>query len=138
MAGVVLMVCGYCWSWFFPFNKSIWSSSYVLFTSGLGFLILASLIWVIDELKYSNMFTKIGVIFGMNAITAYVLHGILNIPLYSISIGKNESIQSFFMDSIILTGLAPEFVSLIWALLYTSLCFVPIWILFRRKVFIKI
>ncbi len=135
--GFVFIIIGYCWSWFFPLNKSIWSSSYVVFTSGLAFLTLASLIWIIDVLNFRK-FSKIGIIFGTNAITAYVIHGILYIPLDFISIGKYNGIQSAFLNSLFSTGIMPEFASLLWAIIYTFLCFIPIWILYNRKIFIKI
>jgi predicted acyltransferase len=119
----------------FPINKNVWSSSFVLVTSGLASLLWGLLIWLID-VKQKVSWTKPGIIFGANAITAYVLHDLLIYPFSRIQVG-GTSIQSHFMNyagSII----QPELASLIWAILYTSLCFLPIWWMYRKKIFVKI
>lgn len=48
MMGFVLLTIGYLWSWIFPINKNIWTSSYTLFTAGQAFCFLAICYWVID------------------------------------------------------------------------------------------
>ncbi|MFC2137286.1 acyltransferase family protein [Bacteroidota bacterium] len=135
--GFTAMIVGYIWSLFFPFNKSIWSSSYVLFSSGLAFLTLSVLMWLIDGLKFDK-FARIPIIFGSNAITVYVIHGILYIPLSYISIGKTVGIQSGLMNILTSIGFVNELASLTWAIIYTGLCFIPILVLYRYKIFIKV
>ncbi|MDP7513083.1 MAG: heparan-alpha-glucosaminide N-acetyltransferase domain-containing protein, partial [Candidatus Marinimicrobia bacterium] len=46
--GALLIVTGWLWSFVFPINKQLWTSSYVLVTGGIAFMVLAALIWVID------------------------------------------------------------------------------------------
>lgn len=135
--GFLTFVAGNIWDWFFPINKNLWTSSYVLYTSGLAAMTLATCIWLVDVQGYKK-WTKFGVIFGMNAIAAYVLHGML-FRLFIIPLGDSDmTIKGVFMEELIGTGLAPNFVSLLWALLYLGLCFIPIWMLYQRKIFIKV
>jgi len=134
--GVFLCMLGAVVAWFFPINKNLWSSSYVLYTSGLANLFLASIYYIID-MKGKLKCVLIWRMFGTNAITAYVIHYVLSIPLTLIPIG-NSNIQSLFMKMLIDVCVMPQLASLLWALIYTGICFVPIWILYRKKIFIKI
>lgn len=70
--GFFMTIVGEIWGWVFPINKNIWTSSYVLYTSGLASLTWAFLIWIMD-MKGNKKWAQFGVIFGTNAITAYVL-----------------------------------------------------------------
>lgn len=74
--GFTCILMGYTWDLFFPINKNLWSSSYVLFTSGWAFTCFAASILVIDVLGY-HRFSKFGVIYGCNSIAIYVLAGML-------------------------------------------------------------
>jgi predicted acyltransferase len=81
------------------------------------------------------------VIFGTNAITAYVLHGLLKAPFVLINTGEpgeTLNIMGAFMNSATGLGLPDRLASLIWALLFTSFCFVPVWLLYRKKIFIRV
>lgn len=135
--GFFMLMTGEMWGWFFPINKNIWTSSYVLYTSGLATLSWAVLIWIMD-MKGFKRWANFGVVFGMNAITAYVLSSILLIPFTSFSMSDGDNLQELFMKSLINTGMIPELASLIWAVLFTGLCFVPVWVLYRKKIFLKI
>jgi len=75
MMGFVLLTIGYLWSWIFPINKNIWTSSYTLFTAGQAFCFLAICYWVID-VKGFKKGTSWGIAYGVNAITVFFLSGI--------------------------------------------------------------
>ena len=97
MAGFISMALGNVWDWFFPFNKNLWTSSYVLYTSGLAAMTLGAMYWLIDMLKYDD-WTFPFKVFGANAIAAYVLHGMV-IVLFQFSFGaegQTWSLQSAF------------------------------------------
>lgn len=135
--GFLSYVLGCVWDWVFPINKNLWTSSYVLYSSGLAALTLATMLWFVDALGY-RQWTYPGKVFGTNAIAAYVLHGML-IYLFFIPMGAGgPSINSWFFQGLTGLGLAPRFVSLLWALIYVGICFIPIWILYQRRIFIKI
>lgn len=134
LAGCCALAAGYCWGWAFPINKHIWTSSYVLYTSGLASLVLASLMWVVDELGYKR-WTAVGVIYGSNAITAYFLAGVFSVFA---SIPENASLQSGLMSFFGSVGLGPKAASLAWALFFNLLCFAPVYVLYKRGLFIKL
>ncbi|RMG67242.1 MAG: DUF1624 domain-containing protein [Bacteroidetes bacterium] len=139
LGGFIAMTIGNVWDWFFPFNKNLWSSSFVMYTGGLSAMTLGTLYWLVD-IEGHRRWTWVGIVFGANAITAYVLHGMLG-RLFTIKFGSGEAawtIKGAWMDGLMGWGFSGEFASLLWALAYTALCFLPIWLLYRRKVFIKI
>ncbi|MBN1924329.1 MAG: hypothetical protein JW798_00710 [Prolixibacteraceae bacterium] len=133
--GISLLIAGLLLSSSFPVNKNVWSSSFVLVTSGLASLLWALMIFIVD-MKGWNKWTKPGIVFGANAITAYILHYLLYYPLGYINFGSG-SLQNHFMD--VFSGFLPQnLASLLWAVVYVVICYFPVWILYRKKVFIKI
>src|SRR5215470_10523268 len=70
VAGIVCLLIGWIWNPWFPINKSLWTSSYVFFTSGLALQFLAFCYWLIDIKGYKT-WTKPFVIFGVNAIILF-------------------------------------------------------------------
>jgi predicted acyltransferase len=134
--GTILLVVGHFWDYIFPINKHIWTSSYVLHSSGLAMIILAASMWLIDEKKFTSNI-KFGLVFGSNAIVAYVLHGIVW-RLFQIPVINGLGFQKFWMDTGIAIGLSPKFVSLDWAIFYTFVIYLLIYQLYKRKIFIKI
>ena len=138
-AGFLSFLVGSIWDWFFPINKNLWSSSFVMYTSGLATMGLAASILFVDILGYKK-WTKFGVIFGSNALAAYLLHGLIS-SIFHINFGTSEdpaSINSIYFSSLVDMGLAKEMVSLIWALLYVLICYMPIRYLYQKKIFIKV
>ncbi len=71
VAGAVCVVLGWAWNSFFPINKPLWTSSYVLFTAGLGLQLLALCYWVIDIKGYRRWAWPFEV-FGVNALALFV------------------------------------------------------------------
>ena len=134
--GSIILIISHFWDYIFPINKHIWTSSYVLYSSGLAMIILAMSMWVIDEKKYTSNI-KFGLVFGSNAITAYVLHGIVW-RLFQFPVIGGVGFQKFWMNTGIKIGLPAEFVSLDWALFYTIVIYIIIYQLYKRKIFIKI
>ncbi len=133
-AGFGGFLAGTVWDWFFPINKPIWTSSYVLYTAGLASMSFAACIWLVDVKGYSH-WTKIGVVFGSNAVVAYVLHGIL-LDFFGLF---GLELRPLFYDGLVGLGLPEKLSSFGWALFYSLvLCYVPVWLLWRKKIFIKL
>jgi predicted acyltransferase len=135
-AGFVVFLSGIIWSWNFPLNKNLWTSSYVLFTSGLASMTLAVLIFFIDVLEYKKI-AQFGIIYGSNAITVYVLADLLAPIFYEINIG-GKSLNVHFTSLFNGIGFSPEFSSMVFSIAYVALNFIPVWILYRKKIFIKL
>nr|WKN37894.1 DUF5009 domain-containing protein [Tunicatimonas sp. TK19036] len=137
VAGVLACMVGYLWHQTFPVNKNLWSSSYVLVSSGFALLLLGTLYWFIDVQHYRR-WTPFFVAFGMNAITAYVLHGVL-ISAFHIPVNDaGQTLRGATYEGLTQIGLGANLASFVWAILYMLLCFVPIWIMYRRNIIVKI
>lgn len=135
-AGFALFLAGGAWNWFFPINKNLWTSSYVLYTGGLGMMGFAACILLVDFLGHTR-WTFVGRVYGANAITSYVLAGMLTVVFYGMRIG-GASLNEWFMNGMTTAGTAPELASFLYALIYMLIIFVPVLVLYRRKIFIKI
>lgn len=127
-AGFLSILAGLIWDGCFPINKSLWTSSFVLYTGGLAAVGLALSYWLIDVQQYKRL-TPPFVAFGRNAITAYVLSGA--IPM----IFKGMSGKMFNLYSGIFS---PFNASLAAAVTLVLLMFIPVWIMYKRNIIVKI
>jgi len=71
--GLVALLTGWLWALWFPINKALWTSSYVLWTGGFALLMLTICYWLI-EIKAWKSWARPFTIFGLNAMLAYILH----------------------------------------------------------------
>jgi len=139
-AGVVCVVIGWCWNPFFPINKSLWTSSYVFFTGGLALTLLAFCYWLIDIKKYQR-WAKPFVVFGVNAIVLFVGSGLMAkvMGLIKLPWGVGQiSSQGWIFQKLFLPWASPINASLAYALVFILLWLGLMWILYSRKIFIKI
>lgn len=134
--GVLTLLIGMLWSMAFPLNKNLWSSSFVLFSGGWASLCLGVCLMFADILGYQK-WTRLGIVFGSNAIVAYALSGMLMVVFYS-GFGPIPSLSRWFMNTTIDLGFPPKIASLSYALLYLALIYLPVSILKRKKLFIKL
>ena len=74
--GLILTLLGLLWNIIFPINKSLWTSSYVLYTSGLAILCLTILFYVIEVADYKK-WTKLFLIWGVNPMVVFFFSGII-------------------------------------------------------------
>ena len=136
--GIVLATIIDMW---FPINKSLWTSSYVLFNSGLALHFFALCYWFID-VKGITWWTKPFVVYGVNAITVFFLSGILERIITMIKVtnaaGAVVSLQTFLYDKFFLSWLAPINASLAWAIVTVLFFLGLMWILYVKKIFIKV
>jgi predicted acyltransferase len=135
-AGLFAAALGYFWGLIFPVNENIWTSSFVLVTSGFAAMLLGALYFIIDILGYKSG-TAAGIIFGANAIVIYVLADIFALFFYLFPFGQ-KTLNHHFVDMLIAMGFAPKLASLGYALLFVFINFIPAFYLFRKKIFIKL
>ena len=88
VVGGILFFAGYCWDLSFPINKKIWTSSYVLYTTGLAILTLSSLIFFIEFRNARGIWSRFFDVFGKNPLFIFVLSGFLPRVLALIRIGN--------------------------------------------------
>jgi predicted acyltransferase len=140
-AGSIAMMAGLMWHWSFPINKSLWTSSYVLFTAGMAAVTLATCMWIIDEHRVTG-WTKPFVIYGMNPIIAFVGSGITARLIYSVfkveSGGQQISLQAWIYRTFHASWLAPRNASLLFAVTFVLVWFAILWVLYRRRIFLKV
>ncbi len=140
-AGAALIVLGLIWSLAFPINKSLWTSSYVLYTSGIAMQFLAFFYWLIDVLGYKKWSLPF-VWFGVNALAAFVASGLLVKILVRIEIPTNEashiSVWSFIYKSLFASWLSPTNASLSFALLWVAFFGILLRTLYKKKIIIKV
>jgi predicted acyltransferase len=137
----IFMVLGIICDIWFPINKSLWTSSYVLYSGGMALHFLAMCYWLIDVKGYT-WWTKPFVIYGLNAIAVFFASGIVGRLLGIITIsganGEDISLKNFLYDALFTSWLSPINASLAWALMYVIVWLGLMWILYSRKIFIKV
>ena len=131
--GVLAIVAGLIWNMFFPINKALWTSSYVLYTGGWGITGLAICYWLIDVHGYKK-FAAPFVAFGMNALFAYILSNY--IPHYIINKLKFGGLSIY--QSVFAPHFSPYNASVISAIALVLLIWLIMWILYLRKIIIKV
>ena len=133
VAGILSLLAGSVWDWQFPINKKVWTSSYVLYTSGWATVVLAISLWLIDFQGYkNNLFARLGIIFGSNAIAVYVMADLFE------TIYKYTHIHDFVYGGLSNLGMAEVNASLIWSLISVGSCFLVALILYRKRLFFKL
>lgn len=140
VAGAGCVVIGWCWNPFFPINKSLWTSSYVFFTGGLALQFLALCYFLVD-LKQYQRWAKPFVVFGVNAIALFVGTGMMAILMGRIKLpwGSGQiSLQGWIFNKLFLSWAAPINASLAFAICFILLWLGLMWILYSRKIFIKV
>jgi predicted acyltransferase len=140
-AGVILVALGWAWNFYFPMNKSLWTSSYVLYTSGMALCFLGFCYWLIDIKGYKK-WSKPFVIFGVNALALFVFSGILTKILGLIKVagddGKTVSLYTWIYRNVFLPFGEPINASLMFAVSYILLWLFLMWLLYRKRIFIKV
>ncbi|GAB4000698.1 lpg1661 family Dot/Icm T4SS effector [Spirosoma daeguense] len=135
-AGLFTAAAGYFWGLTFPVNENLWTSSFVLVTSGFAAMLLGATYFLVDVLGKTNG-TKPGIIFGANAITVYVLADVFALFFYRLKFG-GQQLNEHVVNGLISIGIQPELASLLYALFFIGVNFIPAYFLYQRKIFIKL
>lgn len=126
LAALVMLGIGLLWSLVFPINKALWSSTFVLVVGAYSLGLFAIFYYLID-VKGWKKGTKFFEVIGLNSIAIYMAQRILPFG----------SVNKFFLNG--LAGLCPEPVGkVILAVGYFALCWLFLWFLYRKKIFLKV
>lgn len=140
-AALGLIAAAYLWHEWMPINKSLWTSSYVLFTSGMAIAVLALCIYWIDVRGWTRGIWVLEV-FGRNALSGFVLSIFLvRVMLYVVRWdvdGQTVSLYKYLFDRVFAPLLGPYPGSLAFALSFTVLCWLLLYPLYRKGVYIKL
>jgi predicted acyltransferase len=147
-AGCAGLLSGGLWNFTFPVNKKLWTSSYVLYAAGWSLLLLALSIYLIDILsarrsppasddQIRKRYTIL-LVFGTNAIAAYVLSELLPGALNLFHPRPGVAFLRWFYLSILSNLPYAPMASMVYSILFVAVCWVPIYVMYRRRIFLKI
>lgn len=143
--GTVCLIAGQVMNIWFPINKNLWTSSYVVFTAGAALILLAFCYWLVDY-KGCKRPAFPFVVFGVNAIAVFVLSGLVARLMGLIKEGVARpdgttgyvSLQSYYYEKFFASWASPFNASLLYAIAFILLMYIPMHVLYRKKIFIKI
>jgi predicted acyltransferase len=134
--GLASAAAGYVWGLTFPVNENLWTSSFVLVTSGMAALMLGAAYFTVD-IHGISWGTQPGIIFGANAITAYVLADILALLFYRLPIA-GLPLNVHGVSALHSIGLSLKLSGMLYSLFFVCINFIPVYLLYKRKIFIKL
>ena len=137
IAGLSSLIVGLYWSAWFPINKKLWTSSYVLYAAGWSLLLLA-IFWLLVQVRGYTRGTWPLLVFGKNAITAYVFSELLAAGLSNVMVVPHRSVLHWVYMHLAMVIPAPAFAALAYSLLFVLACWLAVLPLYRKKIFIKI
>jgi predicted acyltransferase len=135
------LALGYSWSLWFPLNKNMWTSSYVLVAAGYSLALMTIVFWAVEQKGWREGWTRIWLVLGSNAIAAYMFSELLPGVLHNIhftSAGNRTDVIAFVFDHVFAHIPDPGWAAFAYSLSFTAVCFVPIWVMFRRRIFLKL
>lgn len=140
-AGVFAIAAGLLWGTFFPINKKLWTSSFVLFTGGASAALLALFMWLID-LRGSRWWTPPFLVFGVNPILAFVASDISAILIFvDFDVerhGRRISVARWLNDVFLASWLPDRIASLAFAALFVAVWWAILRVVYRRGIILKV
>ena len=139
LAGASCLALGLLWSPWFPLNKRLWTSSFVLVNAGISLMALGLLRWWLDGHSDRGRALEPFRIFGINALTAYIFSDIVTVLLSSVRLPHTDMALRRWLFQPVPTFLPNRYVAgLVCAIVYVGLCFLPVWLLYRRRIYLKV
>ncbi len=135
--GALLIGAGLLWGEYFPINKPIWTSSYVLYAGGIGMVILALLFMIVDIWNLRG-WTGFFNTFGTNALFTYVLAGMLTKTLLAIKIGEVSLYNWIFTHVCSPLFSEQKLASLLFPIMLVTVIWAIGYVLYRRKIIIRL
>ena len=138
--GALLTAAGLGWGVIFPINKNLWTSSYVVFTTGTALLLLGTLYWAIDVRRWRGAWQQWMVVYGMNAIAVFVASGMLTKTMSRVRIGGPDgtSLYNWIYTRGFQSWAGDYNGSLAFALAYVAFWLAMMWVLHARRIYVKI
>jgi len=141
LASISCLGSGYLWSIWFPLNKKMWTSSYVLVAAGWSLAVLAMVYWTVELKGWRKGWTWPWLVFGSNAIVAYTFSSILPVALrtaYSHVIGRPAGVPTHAGQRLFAVIPEPGWAAFAFSVSTLAVCFVPVWVLYEKKIFVKV
>lgn len=142
LVGVVGLSAGLLWGRWFPINKNLWTSSFVLFSGGFALIFLAFLYWLLEIKQWRGAWTMPILVFGMNAIAGFVTDSLVYGPGYTFTAKGPSGVSMYWQEAaqayLESFGLSTPNASLVYSLAAVLFCWILLWLLWRKRIFIKI
>lgn len=148
IASVALLITGFCWDMVFPINKKIWTSSYVIYTSGLAGMTIATMIYMIEFRNIKGGLARFFDVFGKNALFVFALSAFLpkGLALIRIPDGLNaKGIMTYtnpwnwlYKKVLIHTPGTPEIGSLLYAIAVIIFMWAICYWMDKKKIYVKV
>jgi predicted acyltransferase len=142
---VACLGTGYFWSIWLPLNKKMWTSSYTLVAAGYSLLVLTIAYFVVEQLGWGkgkdNWVVYPWLVFGSNAIVAYIFSEMLPNILSNIHVmanGRSIELNTWLVNHSFAHISDHGWGAFAYSVSFALVCFVPVWILYRKKIFIKV
>lgn len=133
---------GYLWSMEFPLNKNMWTSSFVLVAGGYSLALLTFCFFTIEQLNWRKGWTWPWIVFGSNAIAAYMFSELMPGILYTVAVPDGPGRRTELIAVIFRNTFAhipdPHWAAFAYSVSFAAFCFIPVWILYRKKIFLKV
>ena len=136
MIAALLVFAGFAWDLIFPFNKKLWTSSFVLLTCGIDILIIAILVYLLDMSK-TGKWTYFFEVFGKNTLFIYLVSELLIISLAEISMNGTNA-YNWIADTIFISVAGNYFGSLLFALWIMFSCWLVGYIMDKKSIYVKV
>jgi predicted acyltransferase len=138
VAGIIGVGVGELWSWWFPINKSLWTSSYVMLTAGLALLVLAGCYWLVEVQGYRHWAIPFAVL-GVNALVLFFLSTLVARLMTIIRVGADvRSLQAVIFDRVFAPLASPVNASLAFAVAYVAAWWTILWVLNRWNIRLRV
>lgn len=141
VAGNFLLLLGVILDMWLPINKNLWTSTYTIFMAGWANVCLAMFYWLIDVKGYKKWATPF-VIYGMNAITVFVLSGLvartMHLIQWTTADGRTTDLKSAIYDNVFTPLASPMNASLLFAIAFITMMYLVVWFMYKKKWFLKV
>lgn len=139
VAGVALLLTGFCWDMVFPINKKIWTSSYVAYTTGLAMITIATMIYLIEFKNVKGWLSKFFNVFGKNALFVFALSAFLPKGLALIRFADGSNPWNWLYQNLFSTLPGdPRLGSLLHALCVITFMWLICWWMDKKKIYVKV
>ncbi len=136
LAGILLFLAGMALNPLLPINKKIWTSTFVILSSGFSLMALALCYWVVDIRRW-RWWTPPALVFGTNAILAFALTNMITPLMNVIHVRGGLRLQDWG-DQLFLPWLSPVHASLAYALLLVGVNLAIVSVFYRKRIFLRI
>jgi predicted acyltransferase len=138
VAGILGVFAAEVWQLWFPINKNLWTSSFVVLTAGAALIGLSLGYWILDVQGWRGRWTKFFLVFGMNAIAAYVFAELIAHWIDRLMLKDGSTWQEGFYQMTFEPLARPYLASLLYAISFVLMCWLAMWVLHRKRIFLKI